>query len=151
MPPTRAAALALAVTTMTLSACGGSKSTLTSAQLIEKADAICQKANARHDKFKTSTNPIPYLPAMSANARREFAELSKLVAPSSMEEDWSTIVNGGETFAADLNEMAQDVKAGNTAAMRRVVPLAKEAQESVLSTAKNDNFAQCSVTSVHPN
>lgn len=98
--------LALAGTVVALaSGCGESKG-LSRAELIAKADPICQRANAKLDSSNISPQNIAQVaPGIAAVDRQVSAELAKLTPPSSMAGDWTIIVDGFRKSGVGLERL----------------------------------------------
>jgi hypothetical protein len=151
MIDSRWAALALAVTTLTTaSGCGKSSKPLTRAELIAKADDICRRVNG---KLKSSNNTINnhadiarIIPRLASFEQTALAELSKLVPPASMADDWKMIIAGAQTLADNTAKLGEYAKANKLKAARGLITSSQKVQHQTLAIAKRDGFKECSET-----
>jgi hypothetical protein len=150
MTHSRLAALVLAAITLTASGCGKSSKPLTRMQLIAKADSICKRVN---DQLKSSNNTIKskndiarIVPRIAAFEQTALAELSKLVPPAAMANDWKTIIAGAQTLADNTAKLGEYAKANNIKAAKGLIAKSENVQHQMLATAKRDGFKDCSET-----
>lgn len=140
-------ALALAAAVLAAGGCGGSKG-LSRAELIAKADPICQRANHALDSSKISSkNLASVAPGLATVEQQVSAELAKLTPPSSMVADWHVIVDGFRRTAVGLNEVGRVAKAGlsakPTTALLEGEKEVSKGQQARATTAGRDGFLEC--------
>lgn len=145
---TRTATLALLAIGLVLGGCGKSSKPLTRAELIAKADTICKRVN---DKLKSSNNTIKgrqdiarIVPKLASTEQAALAELSKLVPPAALANDWKTIIAGAQTLADNTAKLGEYAKANNLKAARGLITSSEKVQQQVLATARRDGFKYCS-------
>jgi hypothetical protein len=116
MNHSRIAPLALVAATIAVAGCGsssGSTASLTSAQLIARANPICVQANAALQPVYKITK-FPDIPPAAAKAageiRQDSNELTGLKPPTLMEKDWKVMVGSYQTVATDINELGEHAK-----------------------------------------
>ncbi len=112
----RIAPLALVAATLAVAGCGsssGSTTSLTSAQLIAKANPICAQANAALQPVYKITK-FPDIPPAAAKAASEIrqasSELASLKPPAAMEKDWKVVVSSYQTLATVIAELGEHAK-----------------------------------------
>jgi hypothetical protein len=166
---THLAALALAVTALAVSGCGGSTKSssqtalstptatspktepanstgpLNRAALVAKADAICRGVNAKRATVHLTTNQqiIRELPHVAAYERAEIAELGKLTPPASMASDWQEILVGNRILAENTAKVAEYTKADNVTAAHALMTTTTQAENQMIATAQRDGFKDC--------
>lgn len=136
----------IAASVLTTAGCGGSPKPLTRAQLTHRADAICHKLNKRLSSttIKTQKDFVRELPRLAGYEQEGLAELSKLIPPAKLAEDWKMIIAGAQTLADDIAKLGEDVKAKNMKAARAVVARVGKVQQRTTAIAKRDGFKDCS-------
>lgn len=149
MTRTRLTALALTATTLAASGCGGSSAkSLTSAELIQKADAVCKRVNARltlaNGEVKSRQDIGRLAPQLAAFQQSAVAELKKLTPPASLANDWKQIVAGAQTLAVNTAKLGEYARSNNMSGARQLVSSSKSVQQQMLATAKRDGFKDCS-------
>lgn len=145
MGPRRLAAATLAATTMAIAGCGASAKPLTHAELVSKANAICKTVTA---KFATkSANSVQgiarIVPELASFEQTSLSELSKLVPPADLENDWKQFVAGAETLAENLSKFGEDAKANKLKAAAVVYTSSKKTQQEMRAIAKRDGLTGC--------
>lgn len=125
--------------------CGESAKPLTRAQLLHRADAICRKVNTKlsSTKIKTEKDLVRALPKLAGYEQEGLAELSKLIPPERMAEDWKMIVAGAQTLADDVAKLGEDAKAKDLKAAHAVVDEIGKVQQRTTAIAKRDGFKDC--------
>lgn len=135
----------LAAGALTSAGCGESAKPLTRAQLLHRADTICRKLNKKLSSIKVKTEKefVRELPKLAGYEQDSLAELSKLVPPARMAEDWKMIVAGAQTLADDVAKLGEDAKAKHLKAARTVVNEIGKVQQRTTAIAKRDGFKDC--------
>jgi hypothetical protein len=142
-------ALALvAVALATLAAgCGGSATKpLTRAQLRTKTDAICRRVTTR-----LATNGSPRTPAqierliknLSAFEQGALTELSALVPPAALADDWKRFVAGAQTLAERTAKLGEYAEAKNAKAIAPLLAAAEATRRQMAAIARRDGFTAC--------
>lgn len=146
MAGNRLLAAALAASVLANAGCGESAKPLTRAQLLHKADAICHKLNKRlsSSKIKTEKDLVQELPKLAGYEQEGLAELSKLIPPAKMAEDWKMIIAGAQTLADDIAKVGEDAKAKELKAARAIFAKASKVQQRTTAITKRDGFKDCS-------
>jgi hypothetical protein len=150
MTHSRWAALTLAAITLAASGCGKSSKPLTRAELVAKADTICRRVN---NQLKSSNNTISsqrdiarIAPRLASFEQTALAELSKLVPPMPLANDWKTIIAGAQTLADNTAKLGEYAKENNIKAAKGLISTSQKVQQEMLATAKRDGFKDCSET-----
>lgn len=123
---------------------------LTSAQLIDQADAICYGVNAKRAAITITSNAAlaQALPRVAAYDREELSELSKLVPPASMAKDWKAIILRTQTVANDTAKLVAFLNTNPHLLEGRPTLLKiKQAEAELATIAKRDNFKDCAQNS----
>lgn len=145
MGPRRLAAATLAATTMAIAGCGASAKPLTRAELTSKANAICKTVTA---KFETkSTNTVQGIariaPELASFEQTSLSELSKLVPPADLENDWKQFVAGAETLAENLSKLGEYAKAKKLKAAYRMLISSETTLREMRAIAKHAGLTEC--------
>jgi hypothetical protein len=135
----------LAACVLTGVGCGESAKPLTRAQLLHRADAVCRKLNKKLSSttFKTEKDFVRGLPKLAGYEQESLAELSKLIPPAKMAEDWKMIIAGAQTIADDIAKLGEYAKAKKLKAARKVVAEAGKIEQRTTAIAKRDGFKDC--------
>jgi hypothetical protein len=143
---TRVATLALSAVALAVCGCGGSKA-LTRAELTTKANAICKHAAAElaaANKKASNEQEIARLaPKLASYEQASLAELSKLTPPSELDNDWKTIIAGGQTLAENTEKLGEYAKAKNLKGAASLIGTSEHTQQKMIATAKRDGFVEC--------
>lgn len=136
---TSLAALALAATALA-TGCGGSQG-LSRSQLIAKADLICKRTNEKiHASNLGPRNIIRLAPGLAVYEEQSAAELAKLQPPSSMADDWKTIVDDFQVVGRSLAEI------GHAKSLKEAIPSGNtisRAQGERARAAQRNGFRDC--------
>lgn len=145
----RMAAMLLAATIAVAGAgCGESAKPLTRAQLIAKADTVCRRINKKLSSttIKSQQDIARIAPKLAEYEQEALADLSKLVPPASMANDWKEIVAGAQTLADNIAKLGEYAKANNLKGARSLIQSSTKIQQQIQATAKRDGFKDCSQT-----
>lgn len=136
----------LAASALAAVGCGKSAKPLTRAQLLHRADTICHRLSKKLSSttIKTEQDFVRVLPKLAGYEQEGLAELSKLIPPARMAEDWKMIVAGAQTLADDVAKLGEDVKAKDRKAARAVLSEVGKVQQRTGAIAKRDGFKDCS-------
>jgi hypothetical protein len=147
MAGNRLLAAALAASVLTTVGCGESAKPLTRAQLLHKADAICHKLNKKLSSttVKTEKDLVRELPKLAGFEQEGLAELSKLIPPAKMAEDWKMIIAGAQALADDVAKLGEDAKAKNLKAAHAVVAEIGKVGQRTTAITKRDGFKDCAL------
>ena len=173
MSHARIAGLALAVGVVAISGCGGSTNSTTQASssgantykttpkspspsgqtlsrsaLIAKADPICYNVNLVRASIKlgsahSSREIARLILPLAEREQKAIVELSKLVPPASMANDWHRIVLAAKTVANGTAELSRQAGAGKGF---KLSPELSNAQKQLTSTAQRNGFTDCART-----
>jgi hypothetical protein len=140
LPPVMLMACALT------SGCGGSPKPLTRAQLLAQGDAICRRVNKKLSAttIKTQKEFVRVLPRLSGYEQQGLAQLSKLIPPAAMADDWKAIVAGAQTLADDTAKLGALVKAKDLKATHAVVADIAKVGQRTAAIARREGFKNCS-------
>lgn len=122
---------------------------LSRARFIAAADAICAKTNTKLAAVTviTSKELARQLPQVVIYDATETDELSKLVPPASLAQDWSRILNDFHRFTEYSRAVAKDVQAKNIKAASPSIVAAQKLHQELNATATRDGFRHCNRTS----
>lgn len=142
----RLLALSLIAVGLTAGGCGKSSKPLTRAELIAKADVICKQVN---DKLKSQTinsrqELVHAVTRIASTEQAALAELSKLVPPAGLADDWKTIIAGAQTLADNTAKLGEYAKANRLNAAKSLIASSQKVQQQMLAIAKRDGFKYCS-------
>lgn len=145
MGPRRLAAITLAAITVAIAGCGGSEKPLTHAELVSKANAICKTVTT---KFATkSVNSVKDIarvaPELAAFEQKALSELSKLVPPAYLEDDWKQFIAGAEMLAENTSKLGEYAKANNLKAGGALILSSERTQHQMQAVAKRDGLSEC--------
>jgi hypothetical protein len=145
MGPRKLAATMLAATTVAIAGCGGSQRPLTHAELVSKANAICETVTAKFaTKRVNSVQDIGRVaPELAAFEQKALSELSKLVPPPNLESDWKQFVAGAEVLAENTSKLGEYAKANNLKAAGSLVGSSETTQHQMQAIAKRDGLTNC--------
>lgn len=135
----------LAVGALTSAGCGESAKPLTRAQLLRRADTICRKLNKKLSSttVKTENDLVRQLPKLAGYEQESLAQLSKLIPPTKLAEDWKMIIAGAQTIADDVAKLGEYAKAKNLKAAHAVVAEIGKVGQRTTVIAKRDGFTDC--------
>jgi hypothetical protein len=141
----RIAVAALAATTLAVSGCGSSSKPLTRAELTAKANAICKTVTAKlaSKTIKTQQDIARIAPELASFEQSALAELSKLVPPAELANDWKQFVAGAETLAENTSKLGEYAKANNLKGAKGLITSSQTVQQQMVATAKRDGLTAC--------
>jgi uncharacterized protein with von Willebrand factor type A (vWA) domain len=139
------AALALAAMTLAASGCGSSAKPLTRAELTAKADAICKTVTARLAKntIRTQQDIARVAGELAAFEQVALTNLSKLVPPAALADDWKQFVAGAQTLAENTSKIGEYAKANNLKASKSLITSSQATQRQMTAIAKRDGLRSC--------
>jgi hypothetical protein len=139
------AAVVLAATTLAASGCGSSPKPLTRAELTAKANAICKTVTVRLAKssIKTQRDIARVAPELASFEQTALAELSKLVPPAELANDWKQFVAGAQTLAENTLKLGEYAKANNLKGAKGLITSSQAVQQQMTATAKRDGLKDC--------
>lgn len=146
----RLAALALVVSMLAGSGCGGSASSpksLTRSDLIARADAICRRVNAKLTGTRIRSKRTFVELAVYEHAA--VTEMRKLIPPASMEKGWGQIVSGAQARAdatANLGKYSLAEAFRGTPATRSAYTAGVEGARRMLAAAQREGLKDCAQT-----
>jgi hypothetical protein len=136
----------LAACVLVVAGCGGSPKPLTRAQLLAKGDAICRRLNKRFSSItvKNQQQLIRVLPRLAAYEQQALTELSKLIPPASMENDWKMIVSGAQSVADTTAKLGEAAKAKDVKTTHALLSEIGKMEQRTIAIAKRNGFKACS-------
>ncbi|HEX4114307.1 MAG TPA: hypothetical protein VHY18_00345 [Solirubrobacteraceae bacterium] len=145
MGPRGLAAATLAAITMAITGCGGSTKPLTHAELVSKANAICKSVTAKFaSKSVGSLQSVARIaPELASYEQTTLSELSKVVPPVDLENDWKQFVAGAETLAENLSKLGEYAKTNNLKAAAGVFTSSEKTQREMRAIAKRTGLTEC--------
>jgi hypothetical protein len=141
----RLATVVLAATAIAVCGCGssGSKS-LTRAELIAKADAICKGISTQLNAQGRKATPAQQVfSQVAAYEQTALAELKKLNPPSDMAGDWKQIVAGAQTLTEDTTKYAEYSKSKDLSKAQSLAVSGAAVRQQVSVTARRAGFNDC--------
>jgi hypothetical protein len=142
---TRLAVLALIAVALGICGCGSSAKPLTRAELTAKADAICKTVTAKlaGTKVKTQQDIGRVAPELAFFEESALAQLSKLVPPAALAEDWKKFVAGAQTLAENTSKLGEYAKANKLKQARGLIVSSQQVQQGMMTIAKRDGLKSC--------
>jgi hypothetical protein len=142
---TRLAIIALAATTLAVSGCGSSSKPLTRAELTAKANAICKTVSAKlaSKTIKTQQDIARIAPELASFEQTALTELSKLVPPAELANDWKQFVAGAQTLAENTSKLGEYAKANNLKGAKGLITSSQAVQQQMVAAAKRDGLTAC--------
>jgi hypothetical protein len=143
----RLLAAAIAASVLTTVGCGESAKPLTRAQLLHRADVICHKLRHRFSyttgQAKTQQEFFRQFPKLARYEQEGLAELSRLIPPAKMAEDWKMVIAGAQTVADDLAKLSEYLKVKNLKVGRALVQRIGKVEQRTTAITKRDGFKDC--------
>jgi hypothetical protein len=141
----RLASVALVATTLAASGCGSSSKPLTRAELTAKADAICKTVSAKISSktIKTQQDVARVATELASFEQTALTNLSKLVPPAELANDWKQFVAGAQTLAENTAKLGEYAKANNLKAAKGLITSSQAVQRQMVATAKRDGLTNC--------
>jgi hypothetical protein len=124
----------------------GGKS-LSRAELIAQADAICSRVNVKRNAVpvRTMQDFARILPPISAYEKVAFAEMAKLRPPATMAGTWTQIVSNAQLLADSTAKLGQyAAKHTRFAPSSPLIATFRLAQQRLYATALHAGFKACS-------
>jgi uncharacterized protein with von Willebrand factor type A (vWA) domain len=145
MGPRRLAAIALAATTLAASGCGSSSKPLTRAELTAKANAICKTVSTKISSktIKTQQDIARVATELASFEQTALTQLSKLVPPAKLENDWKQFVAGAQTLAENTLKLGEYARANNLKAAKSLILSSEAVQKQMVAIAKRDGLKDC--------
>jgi hypothetical protein len=141
----REAAVVLATTGLVVSGCGSSSKPLTRAELTAKANAICKTVTSKltSKTIKTQQDIAHIAPELASFEQTALSELSKLVPPAALENDWKQFIAGAQTLAENTAKLGEYAKANNLKAAKGLIASSVAVQHQMVAIAKRDGLKAC--------
>jgi hypothetical protein len=92
---------------------------------------------------KSQQDIVHIAPELASFEQEALAELSKLVPPAALANDWTQFLAGAETLAENTSKLGEYVKANNLKAARGVVKASTTVQQQMVKIAKRDGLKDC--------
>jgi hypothetical protein len=142
----RLLAATLSASIVVANGCGGSPKPLTRAQLLARADAVCRRVNKRLSSvtIKTQKDLVRVLPKVAGYEQQSLAELSKLIPPASLADDWKTIITGAQTIADNTAKLTEAARTKDLKTVHVLLSEVGKVQQHTTAIAKRDGFKDCS-------
>jgi hypothetical protein len=142
---TRLATAALTTAALGICGCGSSAKPLTRAELTAKADAICKTVTAKlaGTNIKTQQDIGRVAPELASFEESALAQLSKLVPPADLAEDWKKFVAGAQTLAENTSKLGEYAKANKLKQARGLIESSQQVQQGMVTIAKRDGLKSC--------
>jgi soluble cytochrome b562 len=139
------AAIVLAAIAIASAGCGSSAKPLTRAQLTAKADVICKSVTAKlaSKTIKTKRDIARVAPELASFEQTALTELSKLVPPAALANDWKQFVAGAQTLAESISKLGEYAQANNLKGARGVIRTIGTVQQQMVTIAKRDRLKDC--------
>jgi hypothetical protein len=140
------AVIALAATTLAIAGCGDSSpKPLTRAELTAKANAICKTVTAKlaSKTINTEKDVARVAPELVASEQSALVELSKLIPPAELANDWKRFIAGASTLAENTAKLGEYAKANNLKAASPLITSSETLQQQMRAIAKRDGLTKC--------
>jgi len=124
-----------------------SSPTLSSAQLIARADAICTRSNegiaAIAPKSGSRQEIKRVVPRHVALERAAIGELERLVPPASLAEGWNSMLGYRRTLAAELDRLLLAAERGDKSSARGLTVSKRHVHTELKAVADKVGFRAC--------
>ena len=142
---TRVAAIALTATMLAASGCGSSSKPLTRAELTAKANAICKTVTAKISSrsIKSQQDIARVAGELAGFEQTALTNLSKLVPPAELEDDWKKFVAGAQTLAENTAKLGEYAKMNDLKAAKGLIVSSEATQKEMVTIAKRDGLHAC--------
>jgi hypothetical protein len=139
------AAVALAATMLAAFGCGSSAKPLTRAELTIKANAICKTVTAKLSSrtLKTPQDIARFATELASFEQSALTDLSKLVPPAELANDWKRFIAGAQTLAENTSKLGEYAKANNLKTARSLITSSTAIQHQMQAIAKRDDLKDC--------
>jgi hypothetical protein len=140
------AAVALVATIFAIAGCGGSSSKpLTRAELTVRANAICKTVTSKLASKSASTEQqlAHVATELASFEQTALIELSRLVPPAELANDWKKFVAGAQTLAENTSKLGVYVKGGSLKSAKGLIVSSETVQQQMRAIAKRDHLAEC--------
>lgn len=139
------ATAALAATALVVLGCGSSPKPLTRAELTAKANTICEGVTAKlkSTNIKSQQDIARVAPELASFEQTALDDLSKLVPPAELADDWKQFVAGAQTLAENTAKLGEYAKANNLKAAGHLITASQAVQKRMVATAKRDGLKSC--------
>jgi hypothetical protein len=139
------ASAALAAVTLAISGCGSSPKPLTRAELTAKADKICEGVTAKLKSrtIKNQQDIARIAPELASFEQTALDDLSKLVPPAKLADDWKQFVAGAQTLAENTAKLGEYAKANNLKSAGHLITASEAVQKRMVVIAKRDGLKAC--------
>lgn len=137
--------LALTATMLMATGCGSSSKPLTRAELTTKANAICKTVTAKlaSKTIKSQKDIARVAGELASFEQSALTDLSKLVPPAELENDWKQFVAGAQTLAENTAKLGEYAKSNNLKAAHGLIASSTAVQHQMQVTAKRDGLKEC--------
>jgi hypothetical protein len=145
----------LAAAIASLSGCGGSGGQ-SAAQLVARADPICEGTNAKREAANASLGHATSLkspavladlaktaPGLAAYDTSAVSQLRKLQAPSSLAGDWRSILADLQQLAEDTARLGAYGKEKNVKSAESLLSASRATRRQLVAIATRDRLAPC--------
>jgi hypothetical protein len=138
-------AAALAAATLIVSGCGSSSKPLTRAELTAKANAICQTVTAKlaSKPVKSQQDIARIAPELASFEQSALADLTKLVPPVELENDWKQFITGAQTLADNTAKLGEYARTNKLKSVRNLITSSEAVQKQMVAVAKRDGLTAC--------
>jgi hypothetical protein len=135
----------LAVIALAASGCGSSPKPLTRAELTAKADTICEGVTTKlkSKTIKSQRDIARVAPELASFEQAALDDLSKLVPPAALADDWKQFVAGAQTLAENTAKLGEYAKANNLKAAGHLITASEAVQQRMVVIAKRDGLKAC--------
>jgi hypothetical protein len=143
----------LILLTALLTGCGSSSP---NAKLIAQADPICKQVNARVAATNAALGHVTNLrgahtlsevaqtgPGLATYEHQGVTRLSALKAPTSLSNDWQTLLAGLQQLANYTGQLAIEAGAKNAKLGEETIAQSRKLQKQLIAIATHDGFQHC--------
>jgi hypothetical protein len=113
--------------------------------LAAKADTICKTVTAKlaGTNVKNQQDIGRVAPELASFEESALAQLSKLVPPAELAEDWKKFVAGAQTLAENTSKLGEYAKANKLKQARGLIVSSQQVQQGMVTIAKRDGLKSC--------
>jgi hypothetical protein len=144
--PNRAAArLSVALAALVVAGCGGS-STLSRADFVKQANAVCRRVNTKISSAGQATSAADVVrigPAVVAAEQNGLADLRKLKPPANLQADWTKILADLNLLTNNASKLVAAARKNDGASAQQAANDSTQRQSEIDRLAGRDGLTNC--------
>lgn len=139
------ARLSVALAAVVVAGCGGS-STLSRADFVKQANAVCKRVNTKITSAGQATSAADVVrigPAVVAAERKGLVDLRKLKPPKSLQADWTKILADLNLLTDNANKLVTAARKNDSAGAQQAANDSTQRQAEIDKLAGRDGLTNC--------